>query len=240
METAQQRFTAEDRRQQIVDVATELFAAQGYEGTTTREIAHRASVNEAIIFRHFPSKEDLYWEIIEQKIRNGGGKVKLQEILAAGDDPRTTFVNIAERILRRRSEDQSLSRLLLFSALENHRLSARFFKVYVAEYYEAISEYIRGKIVEGSFRDVDPVLASRGFLGMVIYHSMIQDLFGGSKCQEYDPKQVSEIIVSIWLDGMAAGKATSSPTRVNRLQGNSESAGARPESLKRNLRKTER
>ena len=223
MGTAQQRFSAEDRRQQIIDVATELFAAQGYDGTTTREIAQRASVNEAIIFRHFSSKEELYWEIIEQKIRNGGGKVRLLEMLNAGEDPRTTFVNISERILRRRSEDQSLSRLLLFSALENHRLSARFFKVYVAEYYEAISDYIQKKIDEGTFRKVDPVLAARGFLGLVIYHSMIQDLFGGSKFQEYDPRDVSKTLVSIWLDGVASNGIKGKPYAEGEPEVNNES-----------------
>ena len=63
----QQRFSAEDRRHQILQVATELFAGRGFEGTTTREIARRAKVNEAIIFRHFPTKDDLYWAVIEAK-----------------------------------------------------------------------------------------------------------------------------------------------------------------------------
>lgn len=199
----QHRYSAEDRRQQIIDVATELFAAQGYEGTTTREIAQRARVNEAIIFRHFPSKEDLYWAIIEQKIRLGGGRKRMREILEAGDSPRVTFETLAQHILRRRKDDPSLFRLLLFSALEHHTLSSRFLKVYVTEYYELIADYIRQRAAEGTFRATDPVLAARGFLGMVIYHSMIQDLFGGSKLNNYDPVQVSEAITTMWLDGIA-------------------------------------
>ena len=43
-----------------MQVAMELFARQGYQGTTTRQISERAHVNEALIFRHFPRKEDLY------------------------------------------------------------------------------------------------------------------------------------------------------------------------------------
>ena len=54
------RHSAADRRQQILQAAMGLFARRGFNGTTTREIARRARVNEAIIFRHFPSKEDLY------------------------------------------------------------------------------------------------------------------------------------------------------------------------------------
>ena len=42
-----------------------LFSAKGFEGTTTREIAKAAGVSEAIIFRHFATKEDLYAAIID-------------------------------------------------------------------------------------------------------------------------------------------------------------------------------
>ena len=65
-----------------MDAAKELFARQGFEGTTTRQIAERARVNEAIIFRHFPSKEDLYWAISEYIPRETRDYVPL--MLAAG------------------------------------------------------------------------------------------------------------------------------------------------------------
>jgi AcrR family transcriptional regulator len=55
MSTSQVRIPAEERRQQILELATELFARQGYQGTTTRQIAQQVHVNEAIIFRHFPT-----------------------------------------------------------------------------------------------------------------------------------------------------------------------------------------
>src|SRR5690242_19236259 len=185
----QQRFTAEDRKQQILRVATELFASRGFEGATTREIAKRAKVNEAIIFRHFPTKEDLYWAVIDAKCMAKAGLQNLTEILESGTDVRTTFATLAETMLRRREKDPSLMRLLLFSALENHRLSHRFFQTYVSDYYDVLSEYIRQRIAAGEFRKVNPQLAARGFLGMLVYHSMIQDIFGGSHFQSFDLHQ---------------------------------------------------
>ncbi|PYR84548.1 MAG: TetR/AcrR family transcriptional regulator, partial [Acidobacteria bacterium] len=56
-----------DRRQQIIATAMELFGKKGFRGTTTRDLATEADVNEAIIFRHFKTKEELYTAIIEQK-----------------------------------------------------------------------------------------------------------------------------------------------------------------------------
>ena len=202
----QQRFSAEDRRNQILQVATELFAGRGFEGTTTREIARRAKVNEAIIFRHFPTKDDLYWAVIEAKCQSSAKKEFLLEILEAGEPVRDTFVKLAETILRRREKDQTLARLLLYSALENHRLSQRFFQSYVADYYVILGDYIQKRIMAGEFRQADPQLAARGFLGMIVYHSLIQDLFGGSKFHAYDVREVAESMTDIWLEGMLIRK----------------------------------
>jgi AcrR family transcriptional regulator len=202
--TTQQRFSAENRRHQILQVATELFAHKGYEGATTREIAKRAKVNEAIIFRHFPTKEDLYWAVIEAKCQAEAGRQIMVSILEAGTDARTTFVTLAENLLRRRENDPTLTRLLLFSALENHRLSNRFFQTYVADYYEILSEHIRTKIAAGEFRKINPQIAARGFLGMLVYHSMVQNIFGGSRFQRFETREVAENLTDIWLSGMLA------------------------------------
>src|SRR3954470_3888140 len=61
------RMAAGDRRLQIVKVAMRLFSERGFRGTTTKEIAQAAGVSEAIIFRHFATKEDLYTAIIDYK-----------------------------------------------------------------------------------------------------------------------------------------------------------------------------
>src|SRR3982751_707968 len=58
--TTPQRLPASDRRRQLVETALDIFSRKGFGGTTTKEIAAAAGVTEAIIFRHFPSKADLY------------------------------------------------------------------------------------------------------------------------------------------------------------------------------------
>jgi AcrR family transcriptional regulator len=56
----------EDTTSRILSTATRLFAAQGYDGTSTKDICERAGVNIAAIHYHFGSKENLYHSIIEQ------------------------------------------------------------------------------------------------------------------------------------------------------------------------------
>jgi len=196
------RIPSTDRRRQIMQVATNLFALQGFEGTTTRQIAEHAGVSEAVIFRHFPRKETLYWAIIDYKCQVARKPETLLTTLHSSGDDREIFTSIAEQILRRNTEDSTLSRLLLFSALENHRLSGRFFRTYVAMNYELLAKHIRKRIRERKFRRVDALLAARGFLGMIAYHFLIQELFGGKRYQRFDPKRVSQVMVDVWLRGM--------------------------------------
>ncbi len=209
----QARFSAEDRRRQIIGVARDLFARKGFQGTTTHQIAERARVNEAIIFRHFPRKEHLYWAVIEENCLDKGSKGEVQHRLGKNGNDREFFASIAREILRRNTEDTTLTRLLLFSALERHQLSNRFFRTYVAPYYEALADHIRERIREGSFCRVDPLLAARSFLGMVVYHFLVQELFGGKRYQKFDPRRVSVALADIWLEGMRARRG-----RIGRLR----------------------
>lgn len=209
MATARVRFTAANRRHQILQVASQLFARQGFNGTTTRHIAEASRVNEALIFRHFPSKEDLYWAVIEEKCRAAAWREDLAVRLRSGQSDKEIFQGIAAEILERRRKDSSLSRLLLFSALENHTLSERFFRTQVAQYFEMLAEYIERRIREGVFRRVDPMLAARSFLGMINYHFQVQELFGGKRYQKYDDAEATAAITDLWLNGMTADQSRS-------------------------------
>ena len=196
------RVAARDRKQQILDVAAKLFARKGYQGTTTREIALRARVNEAILFRHYPSKEELYWAVIEDRCTRSRRRETLQATLDLHASDYEIFRVIAEDILRRNKDDKDRTRLLLFSGLENHRLAHRFFKTYVADYYRILAAHIERRIEQGVFRRVDPLLAARGFMGMIFYHNLVQEIFGGGMYQHFDPKTVSAESADIWLRGV--------------------------------------
>jgi TetR/AcrR family transcriptional regulator len=58
--TTTARMPAAERRQKLVETALRVFSEGSYRGTTTAEIARAAGVSEPILYRHFPSKRDLY------------------------------------------------------------------------------------------------------------------------------------------------------------------------------------
>lgn len=81
------RLPASQRREQLLDVAADLFAKQGYARATTNQLAKAAGVTEPIIYRHFDSKRDLFVALIQ---RTGEDALKRWEKkLAETNDPAT-------------------------------------------------------------------------------------------------------------------------------------------------------
>ena len=198
-----QRMSAEVRRQQIVAVAADLFAQKGFSGTTTKEIADGAGVSEAIIFRHFSTKRDLYRAIIDFKTRQSAHQIQAElEEAAARSDDREFFRILATRKLEFYCDDPALMRLLLFSALEGHELTDIFFQSTTIEVRNYIRHYIERRVAEGAFRKMDPAVAARAFMGMVANQAQVQILFKSCDDLTQSSAEIVDSFVDIFLDGI--------------------------------------
>jgi AcrR family transcriptional regulator len=58
-----------NKKQNIIQAATQLFAEQGFEGTTTLQIANEAGVTEPLIYYHFKGKDELFSHILETSFK---------------------------------------------------------------------------------------------------------------------------------------------------------------------------
>jgi AcrR family transcriptional regulator len=56
-------------RQQIADVAMRLFATRGFDAVTVAEVAAEAGVSEKTVFNYFPTKEDLFYDEVPERVR---------------------------------------------------------------------------------------------------------------------------------------------------------------------------
>jgi AcrR family transcriptional regulator len=217
MRAKQKRIGAADRRIQILEVARRLFARQGFRGTTTRQIADLAKVNEAIIFRHFRRKDDLYWAVLDEMTRRRNSREELRAMTEIRERSGRShpgadeefFTAVAEGILRRNRKEPAFTRLLLFSALERHSLSRRFFNTYTTVYWDMLAKYIRRRSRSGEFKQVNPLLAARSFTGMVAHYIWMQNLFAPGNYPQFDDRVVSRTMARIWLGGMQSEKASS-------------------------------
>src|SRR5213075_2004092 len=115
-------MAGEERRMQILAVAVTLFSKRGFSGTTTREIAQAAGVSEAMVFRHFATKEELYSAILDHKACLHDELDPLQRVAEAirRKDDRAVFEGMALDALNHHESDPEFQRLLLYSSLEEH------------------------------------------------------------------------------------------------------------------------
>ena len=173
------RMAGDERRLQILKVAMRLFSQRGFRGTTTKEIAKAAGVSEAMVFRHFATKEELYSAILDHKACLHDELDPLQKVAEAirRKDDRAVFEGMALEALNHHESDPEFQRLLLHSALEEHELAHMFWEKFVMRVYHSLRTYIRQRQRDGAFRELEPFVIVRAFIGMIIHHSLNNNLW---------------------------------------------------------------
>ncbi len=200
------RMKGDARREQILNTAVRLFSIHGFNGTTTKKIAEAAGVSEAMVFRHFSTKDELYGAILHSKACESGphrfpweNNEELQIAINEKDDQQV-FYNLAINALNKQQADEGFMRLMFYSALEEHELAERFFSEFVSKVYEFISGYIEQRQKDGAMREVNPRIVVRAFLGMIIHHSLTNMLWDKKRVilditNEEAAKNFAEIIL---------------------------------------------
>lgn len=200
---ARRRLSGAERRDRILQAAVELFASRGFQGTTTREVAARAGLTEAGLYRHFPSKEALYEAIVDRKMQTPDVVAGVVDAAHAGDD-HAVLRGLARTLLERGLGDPDFVRILFFIALEGHALAEPFFEARVRRLRRFLEAYVARRIEEGAFERVDPVLAAGAFLGMVTDHVNVAVVFGGGGGRDDRPlEEVADTFARLFLDGLA-------------------------------------
>ncbi|MGI8640062.1 MAG: TetR/AcrR family transcriptional regulator [Pyrinomonadaceae bacterium] len=168
------RMAGDERREQICQRAMRLFSDKGFSGTTTKEIAHAAGVSEAMVFRHFANKDELYAAILDHKACNHGFDNPFGEIADKIEqkDDFGVFYGMALNALNHHREDADFLRLMLHSALEGHDLARGFFEGFITHIYDYLGKYISQRQADGAFREIQPRLVVRAFIGMFVHHSL--------------------------------------------------------------------
>lgn len=147
--TVQATGAAADVRSRVLQAAVELFAKQGFDGTSVAEVIARANVAKGGFYHHFPSKEDLlyavYGDLITRQL------AALDEILSRGLPPAATLRAIITDLVI--STAGSAEQALVFWR-EMHKLGqqrAERFRKQRRRYHDAVRRLIRDAQQRGEF-----------------------------------------------------------------------------------------
>jgi TetR/AcrR family transcriptional regulator len=199
---AHARMSGEERRRQLIEVAIDLFSRHGFAGATTREIALAAGVTEAIIFRHFATKQDLYAAILDTHsvTCDEAWLAQAQALMDAEDDP-ALFRLIISKILEIHRTAPRFERLMLHASLEGHELAVMHRDQIMASIGVRLQEYIARRQAAGALRECDPRTIIFALVGMAQHFGMHKYMYQGSEPLQSD-EEITDMFASILMEGV--------------------------------------
>jgi AcrR family transcriptional regulator len=140
---------AAERRKSIIAAAQEVFARSNLKGARTRDIARAASVNQATIFEHFPSKEALFQEAVVQPLIDAmRGMHARRETYEAAESP-DELASLAFQSATHHVEDMvEIFPLFTAALFSDPDLGRELYREHIAPILHQ-----RGAILEGLVRD---------------------------------------------------------------------------------------
>lgn len=194
------KISSIERRERILKVAVALFSRHGFDGTTTSKLARKAGISEALLFRHFPNKEKLYAAILQRKMDEQLSVLFVD--LPITEDAEKLLKALARRIVDLHENDPTFLRLLLYSALESHRLSDLFFRKRNLPVIEFLTNYFRKATERGHMKEVDAEDTAFAFMAMVIGFIQSRNVFRIPQLVKGDPEERMERYVDIFVKGV--------------------------------------
>lgn len=201
---AKHRMTGEERRAQIVRTALDLFAKDGFRGTTTRELASAVGVSEPVLYQHFANKKELYTAIVQDVCLHG--MEEFGDRLATAlheEDMQACLRKLGELVLSWYLDDPRPIRLLLFSALEGHELAEIWYEQSLAIFFGPFIDKLARSSEAGQLKAIDAAVLARAFIGMIGNYGLATAVFKYPEFQLSREQTVSKF-VDIFL--MGAGR----------------------------------
>jgi AcrR family transcriptional regulator len=194
--TVVERPAGEGTRERILRAAREIFARKGPHGTTTREIADRAGVNEATLFRHFGNKRALLDAMKEFFCQ--GREARLQTLYAGlTGDLEADLLAIGRAIVEAMQQNVDLMRVaLLEETLDPDAARVPWRAPNLSREY--LTRFLSQHVESGALHG-DPQVLARFFMGMFFAYTMGLQFWKRALFDE--DEQAVRTFVDLFLDG---------------------------------------
>lgn len=202
---SRRRLPSEDRRRQLIDQAVKLVSQRGFSGTRTKDIAAACGVSEAILFRHFATKEDLYRAILESHADEAGSREWMLEMkrLASERKDRELVHTLASRLVRSFRENSAFHRLMLYAWLEGHAMADMAHQQLGQPMFDFLKKYVTQRQREGAFVPGDPAAIVVALYAPAFQFAMAKYVLRKHTCKQDDQSMVEQF-TEISLAGIRA------------------------------------
>ena len=193
------RLDGDVRRAQIVEIARQLFAETGYRPTTTRQLARAAGVSDALMYRHFESKDDVLRAVVDQGL---AGLAAMREAAAAGRDrPLAERLTILGRAFLKVLGAQ-VDLLVLY--ISEHQLLADDARLvgFIDLAASGLGAELAVRAQAGELRDdIDGYLFARSFMGSLVSFVLLQRALGMDRIHPVAAEDYLAGLVDLYVRG---------------------------------------
>ena len=199
------RLTAEERRESILVAGRAVFLEQGLNGARTRTIAERAGITEAVLYRHFESKEEIFDAAVLTPLRAMlEDLLERSRTLLAGEEPRPRLVVRLESLwLERLVEIVPLLGPALF---DDQTLGRKCYQEIVAPFLDGLQ---RAAVSSGLL----PADEARGLVRAIFGTNLLLVLDRLQQGQEVDIPSLAGQLSDLYLLGLSGGESLRDLTR---------------------------
>lgn len=188
-------------RTRILSAALRLFASQGFDGTTTRDLAQAAGVAEGTLFRHFPNKKAILIEVATN------GWVEILTDLLTELSEMGSYKAIAQ-VMRRRMwnmhKNVDLMRVCFMEAQFHPDLRDRI-QLEVIDKMSSVAEaFFQTAMDRGIYRQTNAKLVAKVFLGMFAVAGFSNNTLMQPDASPEEMKEMAEGLADIFLNGVLA------------------------------------
>ncbi len=157
------RPRSDEKRQQILNAAAELFTREGYERTSLEQVAEEAGVSKQTIYNNFPSKEALL---------RAGILRRCEEALIAGEDldftlpPQAFLPLFADRFISSLTEEKPLAmyRLVMTESKRHPEVGIAFYDSGPKPVMESLARYLAEATARRELAVEEPLMAAAQYL----------------------------------------------------------------------------
>lgn len=200
--TSRQRQAAA-RREQILKTALKLFAAQGFDATSTRQIAREVGIAEGLIFHYFPTKASLLSAILEDRVQERRAfRRELRPLLedAAGKPASDVLRSVASGWLATLRRDEDIVVVLFTAAQVNPEVRAAW-QGLIREGTDLLSGYLAARVEASELREDLPLeTAATMFVSSLMIFFLTRRHLPEPEWREQSEAYARELI-SVWLEG---------------------------------------
>ncbi|MEH2322039.1 MAG: TetR/AcrR family transcriptional regulator [Nostoc sp.] len=188
-------------RTRILQAAQRLFAAQGFDGTTTRDLAQAASVAEGTLFRHFPNKKAILVEVATS------GWVEILTDLLTELSEMGSYKAVAQ-VMRRRmwnfQKNADLMRVCFMEVQFHPDLRDRIQLEVISKMSDVGEAFFQTAMDKGIYRKMDAKLVAKVFLGMFAIAGFSNNTIMEPDASPQQMQEMAEGLADIFLNGVLA------------------------------------